>query len=726
MNLPSPIRSVILAVRRRFNIIDLRVFGVTLAVLTAIIIWLMLASTYLTAEYDLAVGDVAPDSIEAPRSLTFEDRDQTEVQRQLAREEVADVYTFDASVLPRVNENIDEFFREAGAIIEEEKAAAAAASQPYDPNRAVFRIQQLEDLPQVELSTLLILASLEPPRIAEIRNDVLEAVQRILQGNVTEASLPTDRDRLNALVMTMPISETERNIVSGIGSVYLEPNYTLDEEKTSQAREEAAAQVEPVIISVINGETILAAGQVVTEDTLAKMEALGITENEGRLGTATGVALLVLIEVVFVALYVVRFERRIRESRALMFIVATLLIIFTLLDRISLMHPLTPLLVPMAALGILGTLMLQTRMGLILVALASINLVIAGGGDSQFVLVALLGGSISVFLVTDVTQRKNLFQAGLEAGAIVTLAAAAAGLLIDGSLNQFLEGMMWGAINGVLVIVTALGLLAVYEMTFNLSTPMKLLELADPTRPLLKDLMMQAPGTYNHSILMGNISESAAEAIGANPLLARVGAFYHDIGKLNRPEYFIENQFHVKNPHDRLTPGLSRLAITSHVRDGVELARAEGLPPEVIDIIEEHHGTTVLSYFYHKAQQTAPDGRVDEEAYRYAGKKPHSREAAIVMMADSVEAAVRSLKNPTVRNIKNIIGEIFEQRMRDGQFNESSMTFADLEKVRHVFEKSLQGFGASRIEYPGGEQGEDETGRDTGARRTETRSGSRP
>jgi hypothetical protein len=192
-------------------------------------------------------------------------------------------------------------------------------------------------------------------------------------------------------------------------------------------------------------------------------------------------------------------------------------------------------------------------------------------------------------------------------------------------------------------------------------------------------------------------------------LLARVGAYYHDIGKLNRPDYFIENQFHVNNPHDRLTPGLSRLAITAHVKDGVALAREEGLPPEIINIIKEHHGTTVLSYFYNKALEMAREGKVDEETYRYAGQKPTSREAAIIMLADSVEAAVRSLPDPSIRNIKNVIRNIFDQRMRDGQLSETNMTFADLEKVRRAFETCLKGFGASRIAYPEQDRGQGPT-----------------
>jgi putative nucleotidyltransferase with HDIG domain len=375
-------------------------------------------------------------------------------------------------------------------------------------------------------------------------------------------------------------------------------------------------------------------------------------------------------------------------------------VLFTGLDRLSVIVPLSPLVVPMAALGMLGTLMLKTRLAAMLVVFLSINLAAVGGTDPQYILVGLLGGLTGVFLVTNVSQRRDLLKAGIIASLVVTAAAVGASQISESSWSRAGAGLAWGLGNGFLSVVATMGLITIYEMVFNLPTPLKLLELADPTRPLLKELMMKAPGTYNHSIIMGNIAETAAEAIGANPLLARVGAYYHDIGKLNRPDYFIENQFHIKNPHDHLTPGLSKLAITAHVRDGVRFAQDEGLPPEVVDIIKEHHGTTVLSYFYHKAKESAGKKPIDEETYRYAGRKPASREAAIIMLADSVEAAVRSLKNPTVKNIKAVIRDIFDQRLRDGQLSESQMTFGDLEKVKQVFEKCLRGFGATRIPYP--------------------------
>lgn len=434
------------------------------------------------------------------------------------------------------------------------------------------------------------------------------------------------------------------------------------------------------------------------------------------LGTLAGLGLLLATELLLLGLYVRRFEKRVWETRSRQLMVASLLVLFMAVDRVSVLTSLSPLIVPMSALGMLGTLMLRSRLAVILVVIASVNLVAVGAGDPQYVITALFGGLVGAFLVTSVSQRRDLLRAGLLAALVVTVTAVASSQIEATSWARAASATLWGMGNGAVAIVVTVGLLTIYELIFNLPTPLKLLELADPTRPLLKDLMIKAPGTYNHSIIMGNIAETAAEAIGANQLLARVGAYYHDIGKLNRPDYFIENQFHVENPHDRLTPSLSRLAIAAHVKDGVRLARDEGLPQEIIDIIKEHHGTTVLSYFYHKARVEAGEGVVDESEFRYAGHKPTSRESAIIMLADSVEAAVRAQKNPSMRNIKAVIGEIFSQRLRDGQLSESQMVFGDLEKVRRVFEKCLRGFGATRIPYPDDEARRTPPGTATGER----------
>ncbi len=690
---------IILALRRLFNAIDVSVFGAFLAAVTFLLLWGLMGSVFFPSQYNLKAGDVAQDLIRSPRTLTFEDKAQTAKLQQQAESQVAKVYTFDPSVLANVEKNIGGFFDNVSLIVTQERTAAQAAGQAYDASKAVKRIQALPGLPTITPASLTTLAELGTDRLAQVRTAVVDSEQLILEGNVTGDSLPTDKSRLKEVLGTRPLAGPELDAAGEVGGAFLQPNYIFNQQKTQQAKDQAAAQVQPAVITVQKGETIVSPGQVVTPDIESKLEALGLTQFGSKYGTLAGVGLLALLEITMLTVYVKKFERRVRGSRSLLFIGSSLLILFAIIARVSVIEPLSPLIVPMAALGMLATLMLQTRLSALLVVISSVNLAVVGGSDPQYVMVGLLGGLSGTFLVTNVSRRRDLMRAGMLAALVVVAAAAGASQIGETAWFRAGAGIAWGAGNGFLSMVAASGLITIYEMFFNLPTPLKLLELSDPTQPLLKELMMKAPGTYNHSIIMGNIAETAAEAIGANPLLARAGAYYHDIGKLNRPDYFIENQFHIKNPHDRLTPGLSKLAITAHVRDGVRLARDEGLPPEILDIIKEHHGTTVLSYFYHKAQKNS-GGQVDEETYRYGGQKPASREAAIIMLADSVEAAVRSLKNPTMKNIKAVIREIFNQRLHDGQLSESELTFGDLDKVRQVFEKSLRGFGATRIAYP--------------------------
>jgi putative nucleotidyltransferase with HDIG domain len=313
--------------------------------------------------------------------------------------------------------------------------------------------------------------------------------------------------------------------------------------------------------------------------------------------------------------------------------------------------------------------------------------------------VALLVGALSLYLVSRVTKRAALMAAGLATMFLAAFMIFATELAVDSSVSAALRACVWGFANGFLAGVLTILLLTILETVFNLTTPLRLLELADPAHPLLKKLLQVAPGTYNHSIQMGNLAEAAAEAIGANPLLARVGAYYHDIGKTIRPEYFVENQIYVDNPHDNLSPNLSRLAITAHVRDGEHLGKLYGLPQPVVDIIKQHHGTSVLAFFYHKAKESSTTP-VYEESYRYEEQKPRAKEAAIVMLADSVEAAVRAMENPTRRKLQGVIQEIMKQKIQDGQLDESALTQGDLHKIRDSFDLSLLGLVGHRIAYP--------------------------
>jgi len=261
-----------------------------------------------------------------------------------------------------------------------------------------------------------------------------------------------------------------------------------------------------------------------------------------------------------------------------------------------------------------------------------------------------------------------------------------------------LYGVGFGIFNGLISSIFTMGILPYLETIFGITTSIRLLELANPNQPLLKRLMTEAPGTYHHCIMVGNLGEAAADAIGANGLEVRLGAYYHDIGKLKRPYFFAENQFSGANPHDNITPQLSTLIITSHVKDGLEMAREEKLPPILMDMIAQHHGDSKVSYFYFKAKELDENAR--EQDFRYENPKPQTKEAAILMMADTVEAAVRSKKDATPGQIEGFIRTLIKGKLNDGQFDECELTFRDLDQIAVAFTRVINGIYHKRVEYP--------------------------
>ncbi len=290
--------------------------------------------------------------------------------------------------------------------------------------------------------------------------------------------------------------------------------------------------------------------------------------------------------------------------------------------------------------------------------------------------------------------------------AVYISAANVVAIMVMGIINDssplFVMGsaLLLGTTNGILSSILTNGSLPYLENAFGITSPVRLLELSQPSNPLLKKLLTEAPGTYHHSILVGNLAEAAAEAVGGESLLVRVGAYYHDIGKIKRPYFFIENQFGGDNPHDKIAPSLSTLILTAHVRDGLDLAKEYKLPQAIIKIIEQHHGSSLVTYFYHKALECCVDDNLNEDDFRYEGPKPQTKEAAIVMLADSVEAAVRSMQNKTHGRIEGLVRKILREKLLDGQLDECDLTFRDLEDIAQAFLKVLSGIFHSRVEYP--------------------------
>ncbi len=349
--------------------------------------------------------------------------------------------------------------------------------------------------------------------------------------------------------------------------------------------------------------------------------------------------------------------------------------------------------VPMLSMLLFGSL----EVTLLITLTAAISTATVSQYPLQLILLFLTSAILSAIMVRGARKRNTVIFAGIITGL--------AQLLILILTKSFSGGISWGAfyfiLNGFVSSIIVLGISPVFEYFFGTLTNISLLELADFHHPLLELLIQEAPGTYHHSLIVGNLSESAAKAIGANALLSRVGAYYHDIGKLQKPEYFSENQDRSNNKHDTLSPEMSKLVIMNHVREGSELAKKYKLNPLLIDFIEQHHGNSLVYYFYRRALESPKeDQEVKEEGFRYPGPKPNSKETAIVLLADSVEAAARSIKEPDSPKIEDLVHKVINNKFIDGQLDECDLTLKDLEKISAVFIKLLCGIYHSRASYP--------------------------
>lgn len=424
-------------------------------------------------------------------------------------------------------------------------------------------------------------------------------------------------------------------------------------------------------------------------------------------------SIFVLLTLSLFIFYLKRDLPKLAQDDEAIMLLGTLLILFVLIIGVLRRWPVSFYLTPIPTACILTTLLLHPRLSIIVaIVLAMILAMMHNFSFDCFILgfFSALAGTASAFYIH---THRDFIRAGAAVAVIGFLTLTILTVFHQDSFTHFFWGTLWTVSNGFISSMLALGLLPFLESFFQRITPMKLLELANFNQPLLKRLMLEAPGTYHHSLMLATIAESAANEIGANALLCRVGAYYHDIGKLVKPEYFIENQGSMGyNPHRELAPALSTLIVIQHIKEGIALARAAKLPQEIINFIPMHHGTSRIEYFYHQAKEDAeqetlknigtggPETEVEEENYRYPGPKPETKETAILMLTDSIEAATKTLEDPTHLRIKDLTANIIQQKLKDGQLSNSPLTLADLNKIKESFVKTLTSIYHSRVEYP--------------------------
>ncbi len=392
-------------------------------------------------------------------------------------------------------------------------------------------------------------------------------------------------------------------------------------------------------------------------------------------------------------------NNKILNNTKLVFLILLLNLLSLIIARVFTL--VSVFLIPIACTPILMTVFLGSKISIII---NSFNLLFIGiiiGFDPQIILVAIVANIISSLTLKKVNQRNDILYSTAYLAVSSAIIVLSSGILLSNNIKRILIDVALATGGAFISGILAMGLLPFLESSFNLVTNMKLLELSNPNNLLLKRLLMEAPGTYHHSIMVANLAEVAAEEVGANPMLVRVGAYYHDIGKIKRPFFFGENQLGGVNPHDKISPALSTTIIISHVKDGLELAKEYDVPTIVTDMIAQHHGTTLVKYFYYTLKNNSenPD-LIKEDDFRYPGPKPQTKEAAIIMMADSVEAAVRSIQEPTLDKIEAMVNNIIKDKLNSNQLNECDLTFKDLEVIKACFLKVLKGIYHHRIEYP--------------------------
>ena len=472
----------------------------------------------------------------------------------------------------------------------------------------------------------------------------------------------------------------------------------------------------PLSYKVMKGEVIVEAGHRVTERAARILEELGRREGIGnRLYAYFGLCLLILVLFYLSYRDIKRYRPSLITDTRKMFLLSFLLLvtvvvslfskyIFLLVaDRIWLDTATIGFALPIAAGAMLTSLLLDFHLALGFSFIVSILFGVVFRGDPFMPLYYFLGSIASALSVFHSKRRTAVLRAGALTGLVNIIAITGIDLYKGELLFRGTHDMAAGFFGAVIVSIIVSVTLPFFETLFDIATDIKLLELLDPNQPLLKELVYKSPGTYHHSIVIGNLAEAAAESIGENPLLARVGAYYHDVGKVRKPEYFIENQRIAENKHDHLMPSMSSLIIASHVKDGVEIAREYSLPSEVIDIIQQHHGKSLITYFYQKAKDLQPYLKIAEEDYRYSGPRPRTKVAAIVMLSDSVEAASRTLEDPTPQRIQTLTNSVITRIFLDDQLSMCDLTLKDLRVIARSFNLILTGIFHHRIDYPGKE-----------------------
>lgn len=671
--------------------------------------YVSLIQNVIPEKMDISLYSVAEKDIVSP--ITVENKQATLQKQNEAAEAVEPEYTNKVETAQTQVEKVEDFFASITKINEveisdEETPKEKSLKEKLDELKDTAKSLTLTDLSE---ETLEAFVTASPTQLAIAKDVIITSVRTTLNERITVEELHDAKQKVEEKIEQANLNNSIRKPAIELSRSVIIPNYFIDTEATKLKREKAKESVQPVMIR--QGQIIVQEGQVINKEALEQLKVVGFLDDSFHVYPYIGLFLLVVILTGFLAYFiedsVSRQRNRIRYYLLYTTIFFITVFIFKLVslttELINGVHYLLPAAMGTMLIKLLMNERLAIASGLVFALMGSIlfNTNTVGILNGEFGLYILISSIAAIFLLGKHNQRSKILKAGLLVSLINVVSVNMIYMLRMGQLDWFDIGLYSGYvfIAGFLSAVLTLGLMPFFEAFFRILSTMKLIELSNPNHPLLRKILTEAPGTYHHSVMVANLAEAACEAIGANGLLARVGSYYHDVGKTKRPNFFIENQMNMENPHDKLSPTLSKKIIIAHAYEGAEMLKEHRLPQEIVDIAEQHHGTTLLKYFYHKASSMS-DEPVSESDFRYPGPKAQTKETAIIGIADGVEAAVRSLEKPTPAKIEEIVRKIINDRLEDGQFSECDLTFKELDIVAKTICETLQGIFHSRIEYP--------------------------
>ncbi|HEY4550253.1 MAG TPA: HD family phosphohydrolase [Bacillus sp. (in: firmicutes)] len=704
------------------SLLKLTFFRIVLFLFIGVVLFLSLYSNVKPEKLNIDLFSIAEQTIRSP--ITIEDKESTEAKKKDAEDQVQDIYVLNKKISQNRIDLVTSIFDSAIEVneeIENERKAEQKESTlpttdegerivPEDEKIKRIKVKLTNDVTkELPDSVLLELLMSTKDELTIARDLSITAINNVMSSRISANDVENAKKRVEEELKYTSLDNSLKNATTQLGRYAVIQNEFYDPEATEEMRKQTVENVESV--KILQGQVIVEEGQLISRDIHRQLGLVGVLDNERFIQPFVGLAFLIflLLASLYYYFYNLEEKKEMKHTHLMQFSLIFLLsiLIMKVISLIDVLEYADLFYIFPAAMGaMLIRILINENLAVLVTIITAIcgsiifNEGVSGSIHMTVGIYILCSGLAGIMFMSNNHHHSKIFMGGLFV-AVVNVIVIFSLSFIRNEQYDFKEigvTIIIALMSGILSAVLTIGLLPFFEAGFGILSSMSLIELSNPNHPLLKKILTEAPGTYHHSIMVANLAESACEAIGANGLLARVGCYYHDIGKTIRPKYFIENQMNMENPHDRLPPEASKNIIMSHVKDGAELLKKHRLPKEIVDIAEQHHGTTLLKFFYYKVKQSGED--VTEEEYRYPGPKAQTKESAIVGVADSVEAAVRSMSQPTPEQIEELVRKIISDRLQDNQFNECDLTLKELEKVTNSLCESLKGIFHSRIEYP--------------------------